>query len=138
MSTETIAEGSKPALARQWDQLLFGVKRSIRYHTRRRCFFERIGFAAKFCSVFFGGGTAVAALLKTHRTAAAAFGLLTAAFSASDLIIGYAAKARLYHDLSRKFIELEKEMLAIWKNPTEADLIAMTTKRLSKLMNLQS
>jgi hypothetical protein len=121
----------RSALELEWDGVLFGVKRSIRYHTHRRCFFERLGFVAKFLSVLSGSSTGILAILGKHTTATAIVGFCTAALSSSDLIIGYGAKARLYHDLSRRFIELEREMNMAGKHVTEETLIGIKNKRLT-------
>src|SRR5262245_41180936 len=119
MSTEaaSVAKPVKTQLEKDWAGMLFGVRRSVRYHTRRRAFFERIGFLTKFLSVILGSGTGVAALIG-HKTTTAWLGFLTAALSYADILIGYASKARLYHDLTRKFIELEKEMVLTGSDPT--------------------
>lgn len=114
----------------EWDQLFFSVKRSERYHTRRRCFFERIGFITSFLTVFGGGGTGITALVGASAPITAIFGFVTAALSSADLIIGYTAKGRQYHDLARRYIQLQMEMISVGTNPTETDLIKFKNKRL--------
>ena len=134
MNTETTTEPAKPRdtpLQTNWKKLLFSVRRTVRYHTRRRAFFERIGYATKFLSVISGSATGVTAIIGKNTAATAWFGFFTAAFSSIDLIIGHASKARQCHDLTRKFIDLEKDMFAMGENPSEQDLVEMTKRRLT-------
>jgi hypothetical protein len=113
----------------EWYALDFEVKKSIRYHTRRRCFFERVGVLTNFLTVITGSGTGVSSFIGT-RVFTAFLGFMTAGFSAIDLIVSYSTKARHYHDLAREFIALESEMNSVGRNPTEKDLIRAKNKRL--------
>lgn len=109
-------------------RLLFGVRRSIRYHHRRRLFFDRLHQVSTFLSAITGTAT-VASLLAQRSSLALFFGVCVALFSVIDLVVGASQAARLHHDLARKFIELEKAM-SMCKDPTKDDLINFTNQRL--------
>jgi hypothetical protein len=110
--------------------LLFGVKKSVRYHTRRRQFFDRLGYIANFLIIITGGGTLYSVSNESHHFLTVVFGALVAVFSAIDLIIGCSNVARDHHDLARDFSELQRQMVAAGENPTEAQFIAFTNRRL--------
>lgn len=91
--------------------LLFGVRRSVRYHMRREAFFEawhRIITSA--CSVIFGSAV-IGSLLTDidNQLALYAAGVVTI-LAALDLVIGTAQMARLHNDLRRRFLDLEKRL----------------------------
>lgn len=109
-------------------KLLFGVRRSIRYHHRRRLFFDRLHQISTFLSAVTGTAT-VASLLADASSLALFFGICVAIFSVIDLVVGAAQAARLHHDLAKKFIGLEKAMTAC-KNPGEGDMIHFKNERL--------
>lgn len=92
--------------------LLFDVRRSVRYHVRRRMFFDRINLAASAASVIFGSA-AMAAMLGGlgQEWVMAAAGMVTI-LSAINLVVGSSRMARLHADLARKFIELEKQIIS--------------------------
>lgn len=95
---------------RQHD-LLFGVRRSVRYHARRRRFFDRLRRGITFLTVIAGIST-LTILLSNIRPP---WPLVTAAmvtlFGIIDLILNTAEGARLHADLSRRFIELEIDIV---------------------------
>lgn len=95
----------------RWDGMLFGIRRSIRYHQRRRAFFDRCDQLGNVFSLVFGSAAIYGVLDKDyHALALIASGLVTV-LSAVNLVFGSAQRARLHHDLSRKFTELERQML---------------------------
>ena len=111
-------------------RLLFGVRRSVRYHNRRRMFFDGFGLFKSACTVILGSGTMVGILTSGGH----AFTLLAAALitvlSAIDLVVGTSKAARLHSDLARRFIELEKEFLPE-KATTRAELDRLEAARLT-------
>lgn len=112
--------------------LLFGVRRSIRYHSRRRQFFDRYRLFTNAVSVIFGSA-AIAAVLsplgKEYTVGAAA---VVTVFSLVDLVVGSARMARLHEELCRQFIELEKEIISIPEGQfTEENASRLTAVRLS-------
>jgi hypothetical protein len=59
------------------NKLLFGVRRSIRYHMRRRRFFDRLDFWTRFLTVITGGGTVISAASEgSHNVLVIVFGSL--------------------------------------------------------------
>jgi len=94
-----------------WD-LLFTVRLSIRYHDRRRRFFASLQRITAAVNMMFGSAAvATFAGLLDHS-----FGIVSAAIiatlSALELVIGYGSAANLHHDLRRRFIELEQQIMA--------------------------
>ena len=89
--------------------LLFGVRRSIRYHNRRRQFFETFNSSVTALSLVFSSAT-VYGVLQSHNIALIAGSVVTM-LTAINLVIGSAKKASLHHELSRRFLTLEKKML---------------------------
>lgn len=115
--------------AKYWG-LLFGVRRSVRYHQRRRDFYERFhGFVLLVAAV---GGIATIAALGSERTAlqwlAPAIVTLLALL---DLFAGSLRKAWLHADLARRFIALERELVAQQAEPTAAALLEIERERLA-------
>ena len=90
-------------------ELLFGVRRSIRYHTRRRRFFERWNTVTNALAVIFGS-TTVGGVVKGLDALAIASGAVVTFFSAVNLVVGTVRMARLHEDLAEKFVDLEKDL----------------------------
>ncbi|MCK4454559.1 hypothetical protein KAU51_04455 [Candidatus Parcubacteria bacterium] len=111
------------------DNLLFGVRRSIRYHLRRRRFFDSVHKTSTVLSALSGTATIAAVLAKAGPTLTITFAALVAIFSIIDLVVGTARAARLHDDLARRFISLEKSVVSI-KEITEENLTNLTSQRL--------
>ena len=109
--------------------LLFGVRRSIRYHLRRRSFFDRLSRFSTFLTALAGTATVVSVLGKAGYGWIIALSVAVAVFSVIDLVVGSAQSARLHHDLARRFIDLEKDMV-LMKYPTMEQIDNMTGRRL--------
>jgi len=107
----------KPELVFQFEDLdkrsywlLFGVRRSARYHDRRRAWFDGWHNVTLFLS-FFGSSAAAAAVLGAFpKFAAVAASAMVALLATMDLVIGFARKAAFHHILKWRFIELEKNI----------------------------
>ncbi len=109
--------------------LLFGVRKSIRYHSRRRRFFERIELMSHFSSLVFGSA-AVAVVLSTYPKEYAAYaGAFVSVMAAMNLVIGVSRMARLHEELARRFVELEKAM-SLAGDVSEQQLAEFYGKRL--------
>lgn len=89
-------------------KLLFNVRRSIRYHDRRRAFFERMHQITGVLTILLAGGVWFE-LAGSGEPAwwLKLIGLVAAVFSAIDIIIGYARQANRHADLRRRFCALE-------------------------------
>ena len=109
--------------------LLFGVRRSIRYHNRRRLFFDRVSKFSTFLSALFGTATVASALAQAGNGWVIGFAVAVAVFSVMDLVVGTAQAARLHYDLARRFIDLEKAIISK-KEPTHEDTANFTAQRL--------
>jgi hypothetical protein len=109
--------------------LLFGVQRSVRYHNRRRLFFDRLNKISTFLSALFGTATVASALSSFNGAWTIVFAVLVAIFSVIDLVVGTAQAARMHYDLARKFIDLEKDIVSK-KKPAEEEMIKFQSRRL--------
>jgi hypothetical protein len=118
------------ALSQSWSDLLFAVRRSIRYHSRRRMFFDRLHTITSAVGVIFGSATILAVLTEAGHPYAVLAAAVVTIFSALDLVIGTDRSARLHQDLARQFINLEKRMLSLAADPTAQDLKYCTGERL--------
>ena len=114
---------------REWHDLLFGVRRSIRYHSRRRQFFERWHLMTSFLSVLLSSATVASLLTGQSMWGVVAAGIVTL-LSALDLVVGTATRARNHHDLVRRFTDVEREMIGI-AAPTVEDVARVTGERLA-------
>jgi hypothetical protein len=103
--------------------LLFDVRRSIRYHDRRRCFYETCHRITNLLTILMAGSV----LFELGRSGPTAWWLVAisavaALFAAVDMVIGYHKCAALHRQLREKFANLEIEMLsgkldeATWNN----------------------
>ncbi|MDP2805350.1 MAG: hypothetical protein Q8O24_05355 [Gallionellaceae bacterium] len=79
--------------------LLFGVCRSIRYHDRRRAFFERLHQITSGLTVLLAGSVLFE------------LAVIAALLSAWDIVVGYSVKASLHRDLKQRFGALEIAIL---------------------------
>jgi hypothetical protein len=108
-----------------WYSLLFGVRRSIRYHQRRVDFFERLHMVVTGIQIA-AGSAAVAIVFGSYPKLSAWFSGGVAVLATIDLVVGTSTKARVHSDLSRRFSQLERDMV-----PLEADQTRITPEVLS-------
>lgn len=102
---------TKSDLEHEWKAQLFAVRRSIRYHQRRRAFFDRLDQFGNMLAVVLGS-TAIYGMLETNsKTLALTATALVTVLSAVNLVFGSVQKARAHADFSRQFIALEKRFL---------------------------
>jgi hypothetical protein len=92
------------------ETLLFNVRLSIRYHNRRRSFFDTVNLAASFIAVVFGSA-AIAALWSKWPDGAVYAAALVSLVSGANLVLRSSERARQHHELARRFIELEQKVL---------------------------
>lgn len=106
----TSSASSSERVTHQLDGLVFDIRRSVRYHSKRAAFFGRV---AKFCtafSLFTGFGTAASVVASSSPIISASFGVAVAFFSAIDLAFGFNNLERLHEDLKRRFIAFERSL----------------------------
>ena len=96
--------------------LLFRVRRSIRYHSRRQGYFDRWHQLVLFFALVFS----VMPVLVFKTDLAQSFPLwvpivppmLISLFASLDLIVGFSQKARAHTDFIRQFTDLERQLVA--------------------------
>ena len=115
------------------DELLFAVRRSVRYHRHRERFFYRVHQLGILLTAVAGTATVATLLAELPpewtwlRIAAAA---LTALGSATELILGAARGAREHSALAVSFVHVEKELLRSRPAPSAEVLNALQSRRL--------
>lgn len=112
----------------RWHDILFGVRRSIRYHQRRRAFFDRLDQLSNMLSVIFGSAAIYGILERDYQALALIASALVTILASINLVVGSAQRARAHSDFSRRYVELEKRMLG---QPDEQVLHQVSAERLS-------
>lgn len=100
-------------LSHKHHNLLFGVRRSVRYHYRRRAFFDRLSKTATALSAIAGSATVITLMSTLPTRWPICFAAFVAILSAINLVFAPAQAARSHHDLVKLFMGLEKDVLAI-------------------------
>lgn len=92
--------------------LLFDVRRSVRYHDRRRAFYEQWQHFTSFLTILMAGSV-LFDLAKSGETAwwLQLISVLAAFFAAMDMVIGYSKRASLHSSLRERFALLEIAMV---------------------------
>jgi hypothetical protein len=111
-------------------ELLFGVRKSVRYHARRRQFFDKSAKAIKIISVVGGIGTVSTLLAKASPSWPLAYSVVAGIGSTVDLVIGCSESARRHAELAREFLQLERRMIKAGDNVTDAEIAGFTCDRL--------
>lgn len=93
-------------------RLLFGVKRSVRYHAKRRQFFERCHRLIKIFALI-AGSAAFVSVVKDNKLLAVTCTLITTFFSALDMIIKFSENARIHTELAQEFVDLQQMIVAV-------------------------
>jgi hypothetical protein len=92
------------------DTLLFNVRLSVRYHNRRRAFFDTFNLAANAFSVIFSSA-AIAALRADSERFAVWSAIAITIISGFNLVLRTSERARQHHDLAKRFIALEQKVV---------------------------
>jgi hypothetical protein len=108
------------------EHLLFNVRLSVRYHNRRRAFFDTFNLTANAFSVIFSSA-AIAALKADSQYFAVWSALAVTIVSALNLVIRTSERARQHHDLAKRFIALEQKVLPA----VEDDFVALYAEKLT-------
>ncbi|MDM4768638.1 hypothetical protein [Solimonas sp. SE-A11] len=114
-----------------WSDLLFHVRRSVRYHMRRQAFFERWHRLTGWISVV-SGSAAAASLIgdASGNSIALTASLIVAAVQSLDLFYTPSEMARRHSEYRRRFIELESGMVCTPES-SDADLRKCKESRLA-------
>lgn len=97
--------------------LLFHVRRSVRYHDKRRGFLEGFQKTKNLAAIVVGSAAMVTVLNSVSGAFLLGSALVVGILSAIDLVFGVNAKAREHSDLRKRFIELEKEIVGVIEPP---------------------
>lgn len=109
--------------------LLFGVRRSVMYHNRRRAFFDRIRNIKNILSVIFGSATFFSVLTSAGKEYALVASAVIIILSTIDLVVGTSNRSRLHFDLAKRFLILQKAIIGA-SLPTNEDIQKWTQERL--------
>ena len=91
--------------------LIWGVRRSVRYHRKRQAFFESLDRWTSFCLLLLGSGS-VALILHENDGWAMVAGVLVAVFSSLKLVFAYSRKAARHGRFASDFTRIEKKQIA--------------------------
>ena len=89
---------------------LFGVRKSVRYHQRRRAFFEWIHTSTVALQIV-AGSSAVASWVGDKGDWGIGLAAFAALLAALDLVIGTSRRATLHSGLAQQFAQLERDMV---------------------------
>lgn len=89
---------------------LFGARKSIRYHQRRRAWFEGVHTVAVTAQVI-AGSSAVAAVVGDAAALGAGLAAAAAVLAALDLTFGLSRRATVHASLAQQFAQLERDMV---------------------------
>jgi len=92
--------------------LLFGVRRSIRYHDRRRAFYEQLHHVTSLLTILMAGSVLFDVAKKGETDGwLTAVSVAAALLAALDMVVGYSKRANLHGSLRERFVNLEIEIL---------------------------
>jgi hypothetical protein len=109
------------------ETLLFNVRLSIRYHNRRREFFETFNLGANAVSVIFGSAAMATLLSDNLKMLGPWAAFIVTIVAAINLVIRSSDRARQHHDLSKRFAALEQKVFPA----TEEQLAILYAEKLS-------
>ncbi len=101
-----------------YDAMLFGIQRSVRYHDRRVAHFDLLHKVTDVLTILLSGVVILELSGVESPTWIKILATVTAILVASDLVVGYSRRANQHHDFKRRFIELERRMLKSDLNET--------------------
>lgn len=92
--------------------LLFDVRRSVRYHDRRRAFYEQLHKITSLLTILMAGSV-LFDVAKSGNTATwmVSLSVIAGLLAALDMVVGYSRCANLHSDLRARFADLEISML---------------------------
>ena len=124
---------TRDPLEAEYDDLLFAVRRSVRYHRHRESFLDRVHQFGALLTAFAGLAT-VATLLAELPTGWTwvRFGAasVTALAGATELVLGPARAARRHDSLAVAFLMLEKDLRRAGPSLTPEILVELQSCRL--------
>lgn len=115
-------------LADRWYATLFSVRRSIRYHQRRRGFYDKLDKLSNMLSLIFGSAAIYGILQENAKNVALVASATVTVVSSVNLVVSSAQRGRDHTEFMRKYVELEKRMLGV---ESEELLLEVKAARLS-------
>lgn len=109
--------------------LQFDVRRSVRYHHRRRSVYETFNLFSTASALVLGSGAFYAMFADHDTRILGILGAIVTVVSTIDIVVSSSAKSRLHADLARQFIALEREIVLVG-DYDEAKLRDFTARRL--------
>lgn len=97
-------------LSGRWHALEFDIRRSIRYHERRRAFFSTANKLSQAASVLFGSA-AVVSILKEWEPALIVSALVVTLLSTLNLVFGTVSASYTHAELGKRFVDLQRKVL---------------------------
>jgi hypothetical protein len=91
--------------------ILFSVRRSVRYHNARRAFYDFWNTLSNALAVLLGSATVGGIIGRVSAELTAVAAAAVTVVSTLNLVWGTSRMARLHADLARRFVELEKEIV---------------------------
>lgn len=120
----------KSQAGRKYHDLIFGVRRSIRYHTSRRQFFEAVDALTVGISLVIISSIVYLALTDWFgQEGVACLAALVTILWVLNLAFGIRKKTLLHNDLAKRFVDLEKKMIAV-DEPSDEEIRQWTNERL--------
>lgn len=107
---------------------LFGVRKSVRYHQRRRSFFEWIHTSFAALQVV-AGSSAVATWVAENGSWGIGLAASAALLAAIDLVVGTSRRATAHVSLAQRFAQLEREMVPFERDRTIGESAASTFRQ---------
>ena len=128
MSSTSVQE--KRDVVTEYNELMFDVRRSVRYHSKRRHFYESCYKTVLF--IGFLSGPATVFIHETDWPDLTIFlpSMVVSVLTGLSLVFNLYQKAALHIELMRQFVELERELEAGRSHPTEELIDRVTDKRL--------
>ena len=116
-------------MERDYQRLLFAIRKSVRYHMRRQNYFDGFSRFTNGASLIFGASALVVLLGDMSKFWWKVIPAIVGVFSILSLVYETPRMARLHSELARRFIDLEKEMVTA-ESRDENALKRFTDKRL--------
>lgn len=108
-------------------KLLFGVRRSIRYHSKRQAFYESVGRWASFALLMLGSGS-VAVAIHGSWIGTILVGSAVAVIAGLQLVFAFSSKASRHAQFVREFTRVEQKLCA---DDSDETVRAATQERLA-------
>lgn len=108
-------------------KLLFGVRRSIRYHSKRQAFYESVGRWASFALLMLGSGS-VAVAIHGSWIGTILVGSAVAVIAGLQLVFAFSSKASRHAQFVREFTRVEQKFCA---DDSDETVRAATQERLA-------